>query len=125
MAAIARDLDISMSETLSWVKPAPMDNTPGQDEITTKEQGALTRLRRDKDVLKMAREIQKKKRRSSSPRTVDTICIYLCRGGALTGEPTRPVTGGFTAGLTTGATPGTSGRAAAESERQHGLRSLD
>jgi transposase-like protein len=32
MAAIARDLDISISETLSWVKPARMDNTPGQDD---------------------------------------------------------------------------------------------
>jgi transposase len=60
MAAIARDLDVSISAVRSWVKQARIDNGQGQGEITTKEREELTRLRREIRVLKMEREILKK-----------------------------------------------------------------
>ena len=60
MAAIARDLDVSISAVRSWVKQARIDNGQGQGEMTTDEREELTRLRREKRVLKMEREILKK-----------------------------------------------------------------
>ena len=60
MAAIARDLDVSISAARSWVKQARIDNGQGQGEMTTDEREELTRLRRENRVLKMEREILKK-----------------------------------------------------------------
>ena len=59
MAAIARDLGVSISAVRSWVKQARIDNGQGQGEMTTDEREELTRLRREIRVLKMEREILK------------------------------------------------------------------
>jgi transposase len=60
VAAVARELGISVDTLHRWVKQAQLDAGERQDGLTTEEREELRRLRRQVRVLQEEREILKK-----------------------------------------------------------------
>jgi len=59
-AAVARDLDLTVTALREWVKRAQADRTHGRTGLTTAEREELARLRKENRQLRTEREILKK-----------------------------------------------------------------
>ena len=75
IAAVARSLGVDVTTLRTWLHRAQQPSSDSET-LTPSERKELTPLRREVSVLKMEREILKK-RRHSSPRKVDEICFCL------------------------------------------------
>ncbi len=60
VGAAARDLDLTETALLGWVKRAQADRTNGRTGLTTAEREELAHLRKENRILREEREILKK-----------------------------------------------------------------
>ncbi len=60
VGSVARDLDLTETALLEWVKRARADRTHGKTGLTTAEREELARLRKENRILREEREILRK-----------------------------------------------------------------
>jgi transposase len=60
VAQVARDLDLTPSALVGWVKQARADRDGGKSGLTTEERAELAKLRKEVRELKMERDLLKK-----------------------------------------------------------------
>jgi transposase len=60
VGSVARELDLTPSSLMHWVKQTRADRTKGRTGLTTEEREELARLRKENRELRLEKEILKK-----------------------------------------------------------------